>query len=230
MKILAFSDVHGEVRAVRELARIVKGRKYDAVIFAGDFASFYDVQVAYERIMREIVKIGAPCFYVFGNRDRMFDPFGIGISVEPEATFPTLLTDQKVEIGEGISITANPDLIDEKTIFLAHLTNTHRKNALLHIEGHVHYGIVYKNYVNLGFLYRDDFHAEKPGPGCYWEITIGNGEIKIEWTNIGLMKPIECKAHKDFRFFVPEEWNMCPFCLGDYNTSWTVFFRGEAKI
>jgi predicted phosphodiesterase len=230
MKILAFSDIHGEIGAVKALVKAVRGKTYDAIIFCGDFASFSDAQAVYEEIMEQIQKIGAPCYYVFGNRDRSFDPFGIGLCIDPEATFPTHLSDQKVEIGEGISITSNPSLIDEKTIFISHLTGTHQKDALLHIEGHVHYGIVYKNYINTGFLFRDDFHDEPPGLGCYWEINIENGKIEIEWVNLGIMKPIDCKVHKDFIFFVPDEWNICPFCRGDYNENWLRFFGRGAKI
>lgn len=230
MKILAFSDIHGNVAAVKAMVKAVRGKSYDAIIFCGDFASFVDIQRAYEKIMEELQKIGSPCYYVFGNRDREFDPFGIGICVSPEPKFPTFLDNQKVEIGEGISITANPELVDEKTIFISHLTSNHLKNALLHIEGHVHYGIVYKNYINLGFLYRDDFHDEPPGLGCFWEITIKDGKIDIEWNRLGIMKPIECKVHKDFLFFVPTEWTMCPFCRGEYNLNWAFFFKGEIKL
>ena len=230
MKILAFSDIHGEVGAVKALVKKLRGKKYDAIIFCGDFASFSDAQEVYEKVMKEIKKIGAPCYYVFGNRDRSFDPFGIGICAEPEATFPTHLSDQRVEIGEGIFITANPALIDEKTIFISHLTSTHQKEALLHIEGHVHYGIVYKNYINLGFLYRDDFHDEPTGLGCFWDITIKGDKVEVEWNRLDIMKPIECKVHKDFIFFVPTEWMVCPFCRGEYNSSWRRFFGHGVKI
>ncbi|MBN2095304.1 MAG: metallophosphoesterase family protein [Candidatus Aenigmarchaeota archaeon] len=228
MKILAFSDIHGEVGAVKVLTKLVKNNKYDAIIFAGDFSSFHEVQEVYEKTMKELSKLKAPCYYVFGNRDRSFDPFGIGIYVEPEPKYPNLVSDDKIEIGEGICITANPNLVDERTIFLAHRAERFVKEALLHIEGHVHAGIVYKNYINLGFLYRDDFHDEKPGLGCYWEITIESGKIEIEFTGLGLLKPISCPVHKKAKLFIPEEWTVCPLCLEKYyEIDWAQFFRGE---
>lgn len=231
MKILAVSDTHGNVESAKALVRAVKGKKYDAVVFAGDFTSFQNVQELYEQIMDALGEIGAPVYYVFGNRDRSFDDFGLGIWAEPEATRQTLLDMQKEELGEGVFITANPLLVNENTIFVSHRADRLMEDALLHIEGHIHYAMQYRNYINLGFLFRDDFHGDKEGLGCYWEITIDGGKVKsIQWHNLGLMKQMECRVHGDFMFVVPEEFEICPLCKGDYTWEWEIFFGGEVVL
>ncbi|MGC9310865.1 MAG: metallophosphoesterase family protein [Candidatus Aenigmatarchaeota archaeon] len=231
MRILAVSDTHGNVESAKSLVNAVAGKKYDAVIFAGDFTSFEDVQKLYEAIMGELCKIGAPVYYVFGNRDRLFDGFGLGISAMPKPVKPIFLGEGKFEIGDGIFITGDPELVDGRTIFVSHRFGRLLESALLHIEGHIHYGIRYKNYINLGFLFRDDFHAETEGLGCYWEIEIKDGKVKkAKWHNLGIMKPLKCKVHKRFEFAVPEEWVVCPLCKGDYELEWKVFFGGEVPL
>jgi predicted phosphodiesterase len=231
LKILAITDTHGNVESAKALVNAVAGKKYDAIIFAGDFTSFKNVQETYEEIMDILGKIGTPIYYVFGNRDRSFDSLGLGIWAEPEATRPTFLDMQREEIGEGVFITANPLLADDNTIFISHRANQLAENALLHLEGHIHYGIYYKNYINLGFLFRDDFHADKEGLGCYWEITISGKIVKsVKWKNLGIMKELKCKVHKDFLFVVPEEFEICPLCKGDYEWEWEIFFGGEVDL
>ena len=203
-EILAFSDVHGNVEAVRTLIESVKQKKYEAVIFAGDFASFEDVQNLYEKTMKLISFLGTPCYYVFGNRD--LPP--------PTPTYPTLLgKGTKEEIGEGIFVTADERLVDKDTIYVSHWSSTFRRNAFLHVDGHTHLGMMYKNYLNLGFLYRDDFHGAKPLLGCFWELTIQNREVRTTWHNLGGMRAINCHIHNDVSFYVPETWFSCPLCF-----------------
>lgn len=141
--------------------------------------------------------------HVFGNRD-----FPL-----PDSTYPTLLgKGLKTGLGQNISVTGDKELVDENTIYVTHKGKNLQKNAFLHIEGHTHLGMRCKNYLNLGFLYRDDYHGARPFLGCYWELSVENNQLEIEWFNLGGMREINCQIHDSMSFFVPANWSSCPFC------------------
>ena len=217
ISILAFSDTHGNVGAVETLVDHVVQKTYEAVIFAGDFASFKDVQDHYEKTMELLCSLEAPCYYIFGNRDRP----------PPTPTYPTLLKrGVKKEIGEGIFVTADEELVDKDTIYVSHGSSTLHRNAFLHIDGHTHLGMKYKNYLNLGILYRDDFHGARPFLGCFWELSVQNREVRTTWHNLGGMRAINCHIHNDISFYAPENWYKCPFCFSKRNEEyWVSFFQ-----
>ena len=103
MNLLAFSDVHGNGDVIKTLVNNVKQKEYDAIIFAGDFTSYENVQELYEEIMKELLTLQTPIYYVFGNRD--FPP--------PKPTFPTLLRKgSKIKIGDNLFITTDQKLVN----------------------------------------------------------------------------------------------------------------------
>jgi predicted phosphodiesterase len=217
MNILAFSDIHGNTDIIKKLLEEVKENRYDAIIFAGDFTSFHNIQVLYQEIMDLLSTLNAPIFYVFGNRD----------SPRPNPTRPTLLkTGLKPEIGAGIFITTDTRLVDNRTIYVAHKHRVFQENAFLHIEGHVHIGVQYHNYINLGFVYRDTLHGARPLQGCYWDISIRNREAFIHWQTLGGMYQSTCEQHDYISLYVPINWSDCPFCYNERTEQrWTNFLK-----
>ena len=142
MKLLVFSDIHGGLDAVKTLINRIGNNKYDAVIFAGDFTSHENVQqqYQYQEIMEKLIGLKAPIYYVYGNRD---DP-------SPRPTYPTYLSKGiKVAIGEGLFLTSDETKVDSNTIYVDHGHTSHifQRNAFLHIEGHIHMGVKYQNYL-----------------------------------------------------------------------------------
>jgi uncharacterized protein len=62
MKILAFSDVHSDVQAMRRLAR----KSADVVVCAGDFTNFGDRT---KQMLSLMDRMGKPVFLVHGNHE-----------------------------------------------------------------------------------------------------------------------------------------------------------------
>jgi len=124
-----------------------------------------------------------------------------------------------VELGV-FKLTSRPELADERTILLTHFYNKLTK-AYVHLDAHVHFGRVFNNYVNLGFVYR---WRERGGEsGCYWLISFPEspGEPPmIEWINHGgMMKELRCGrgVHRGV-FYTPNYWRICPACHDKRNS------------
>lgn len=67
MKIIAFSDVHGNQYAFREFMKVLKKRKFDFLIFCGDIHGYYYGQDEIIAQMKTMEKLYA----VRGNHDEM---------------------------------------------------------------------------------------------------------------------------------------------------------------
>ena len=215
MRILVFSDIHGDLESVKTLMNCIRQKQYSVVIFAGDFTSFEDVQERYQKIMEILTCLKAPIYYVYGNRD--LPP--------PKPTYPTYLSQGiKVGIGEGLSITSDANKVDQNTIYVSHKSNLFQRNAFIHIEGHIHMGVKYQNYLNTGFLYRDAYHGAKPLLGCFWELSIQNHQASIQWHNLGDMREVNCPKHSYVSSYVPIFWGECPFCYNKRNEAWLTTF------
>lgn len=227
MRLLCFSDVHGNPAAVKTLLGDVHRRRvdYDAFVFAGDLTNMsglrktekerrkieallatgvsrgskkYREYVAerhkrfYEksrRIAREILGLLASeetrLYYIFGNRDRLskYDLRDVKGLFDSKYTI-CLDHVERAKLGEGVYITARDDRIDRRTILVRHAPGGWRENyrvhreALLDITGHIHQPMVYRNFLNTGFLYRDETRGATPRPGGYFEVVIENRKVK----------------------------------------------------
>lgn len=67
MKILFFSDIHGNLFAFNSFLKDIENKEVDLIIFGGDFFGYYYYQ---NEIISEIRKRGIPC--VLGNHDKMY--------------------------------------------------------------------------------------------------------------------------------------------------------------
>lgn len=235
LRFLAFSDIHGNIDSVKKLIQNVKNKQFDAVLFAGDFTNAFldrnleDANEKYQIIMKLLQSLEIPVYYVLGNRD--FAPTDEGIQVI-NADLPfNLSKDRKIYISKKISISSDQRLVDEDTIYLTHFNNHLQTKALLQLAGHVHWGVKYRNYLNLGFLYRDEEHGAPALNGCYWEIKIHDNKlINVTWHNLGGMKETKCQNHPFAVFYIPNYWQRCPFCYQKTRTGWKIFSNDMERL
>lgn len=76
MRILAFTDSHGNKKILRELSKKVKKENPDIIICAGDFTNF---ERKMEETLFDINMLGKPVFLVHGNHE---DPENIQNAVD----------------------------------------------------------------------------------------------------------------------------------------------------
>ncbi|MGB9827694.1 MAG: metallophosphoesterase family protein [Thermosphaera sp.] len=249
MRVLAFSDLHGNVDVLKMLAKRLEGENFDYMLIAGDLTNA-DLISDPESVLKQVYEVfhlieslEIPYYFVWGipfreltivlslalrkaskdhprmkaySRKEYQDLLRIG--KETESLISSLKHGKCLEHGRVESlgkykITSTPQLVDGKTVFLVH----HFKkltNALIQIEGHVHYGQKLNNYLNLGFLYRDDSHGAKPMIGCYWVLKFDKTGVNAEWVNMGEnLKEYKCPRHPEQGvFYIPVNWKKCPVC------------------
>lgn len=79
VKLLAISDIHGNLNTTSQLAYMASKMNVDAVIVSGDLSPFMSIETAKE-ILEILSEANKPIFYVPGNMD---DPkLGEGVKVE----------------------------------------------------------------------------------------------------------------------------------------------------
>jgi len=106
-----------------------------------------------------------PFYFVWGNRDiflfmDIIAEKGIHVKVKDFANdFVSSLNLKNVyHVSDRVKVFCDPELyvssnkglVDRRTIFVTHFVRGVVSDALLHLEGHVHYGQAKGNYVNLG--------------------------------------------------------------------------------
>ena len=195
--------MHGSVEALTQATHHIKWQDaVDAIIIAGDFAS-----INYEKNDKEILKedqkisymfslldeLAIPYYFVWGNRD-IFHFFYMMTIQNPDAShrhienlqYGTFLTDTAVFPFKHYRITANPQRVNQNTLFVTHWQKDVEWNALLHLEGHVHFGQYQANCLNLGFLFRDSLHGAQQLLGGLWEIELSTNQItSVEYVYFG---------------------------------------------
>jgi Icc-related predicted phosphoesterase len=67
LKVICFTDFHGNTDAFRNAVRLIRDGKWDCVIVAGDIVN-HDLDLA-KRRLTELAEAGGPLFYVPGNMD-----------------------------------------------------------------------------------------------------------------------------------------------------------------
>jgi predicted phosphodiesterase len=210
VKLLCFSDIHGCVEAVKKLIADTRARNvsYDAVIVAGDITNlvvtkdFEEAQRHSDEIMSLLCDEYKDVFFVPGNRDKL----GRGKKVRTVGfKCGTLLEPGKVySLADGIRITSSPELAEHDTILVQHSNIVYAgrfdrtamiaKNALLHITGHTHTGVWTRNYLNTGFLYRDDSNGAVPMMGGYFDVDIQDRVVDIQFHALGPVKRAPLKS------------------------------------
>jgi len=235
MKIVAFSDIHGNLKSFEMAMRYIKKmRGVSAILIAGDIADFTteNLQKAYDDITKMfclLEKLNIKYYFVLGNWDIFFvmnlekarkrsikaEELYRGILKKIKAKNGTLLLkDQVFKLDEKINITANKSLARDDTILLIHADRDTFSNSLLHVEGH--WGLfgqvnLDKHYLNLGFLHG----GKEELTGCIWEINIEGKKVRsVIWHDIGgNLKEYICPEHKNEGLFViPSTWKKCPVC------------------
>ncbi len=235
IRILALGDIHGGLSALKKGIETMKNYDFDAVVCVGDFASlrFTDPLKELENIAKIfdlLDSLEVPVYYVWGNRDLMlFDLVVRLVGVRRERALELIRRlihhDYLYEVSRGTryklgfaSIVSDPKIVEPNSILLVHYIDHVAKGALLHIEGHVHYGQYKDNYINLGFVYRDDLHGAEPMEGMIWliEIRREGGRVHIDRKYVLLdrrFKEMICDLHFDEGvFIVPSKWRRCPVC------------------
>jgi predicted phosphodiesterase len=122
-RLLAFSDIHGNVRDVETLVQQVSGNRYDGVIVAGDFTNalidLVAAQACFERIADTLRRLDAPLYYVLGNRDGILTEEGIRQVATSVPTYLDRRARKRIRVGETY-LTGNPKLANRKTIYVTH--------------------------------------------------------------------------------------------------------------
>jgi len=219
MRILAFSDIHGYTEAVRRLVSEVSKEKFDCIVFAGDFTNaWFDGLKEGRKQMGEITSLieslGKPFYFIYGNRD-FYPPFG-----KVECQIGKNINSEDYPIGD-YTLTNKIKALDSSKILVTHslhpsLKSTQSK-SLAYLYGHDHVGRIYKNYVDLGFLYRGRkaHGAIESLFGCYWFVDVDNGKTQFE-NHSWQMKEAVCHPHKDQgTFYIPYYWKKCSFCYDE---------------
>ena len=215
MKILAFSDIHGNVDAVKKLVTETESKEYDLIIFGGDFTnSWFDGPEIGQQQMEEVIAVietlDRPFYFVLGNRDIFF-----------ECNYGYNIGDNDQKIGEYI-LTNNSTNLNKQKILVTHILEenfmNHQANSLLYLYGHDHIGRIYKNYIDLGFLYRGTkaHGAREAGYGCYWFIEINNGKVTVE-NNCWDLRESTCDKHPNQGiFYIPYYYRRnCMLCYDE---------------
>ncbi len=249
MRVLAFSDLHGNIDVLKMFAKRIEGGSFDYLLIAGDLTNadlIGDLEIVLKQmseIFQVIESLEIPYYFVWGipfresiianllmlekeagngSRLKVYSRKGfkylLRIKGEMESLISSLkygkwLRQDMVEKLGKYKITSNPALVDGKTVLLTHY---YRKltNALIQIEGHVHYGQRLGNYLNLGFLYRDDSHGADPLIGCYWVLKFEKTGVDVDWVDMGgNLKEYRCPRHpEEGVFYIPVNWRKCPVC------------------
>jgi len=238
MRILAFSDLHGHTPTLERLRDDIEGKSFDYMLVAGDLTNA-DLISPSSRVyqVKEIFSImesfKIPYYFVWGVPFRegslaramqMAENAGHASTGEIKRFLSSLKfgkylrRDRPVKLREYL-LTADLESISDNTILLNHHHREIISRALIQLDGHIHFGQHVSNYLNLGFLYRDAAHRAQPMVGCYWELTLENQKVSVNFVNLGSqLKEYKCNIHsKEGTFYIPYYWKKCPVCFDPEN-------------
>jgi predicted phosphodiesterase len=167
-------------------------KKYREYVAGRSERFFEESKGTAREILELLTREEIPCYYIFGNRDHLGKYDLAAVKGLYESRYAVCLDHVRKADMEGVSVTANKKLIDGRTILVRHAPGGWResyrvyRHALLDITGHTHQAIVYKNFLNTGFLYRDETRGARPMMGGYFGVEIEDGRIaSIEYSDIG---------------------------------------------
>ena len=167
-------------------------KKYKAYVAERNERFFEESKRTAREILGLLAREEIPCYYIFGNRDRL-GKYGLADVRELSESRYSVCLDRirKADAGE-ISFTADEKLIDGRTVLVRHSPGGWResyrvhRDALLDITGHTHQAIVYGNFLNTGFLYRDETRGAVPMMGGYFSVELSDRRlISITYNDIG---------------------------------------------
>lgn len=184
MKIIAISDLHGNLNALEIFRKKIEKHDFDLVICGGDLTNFYFNPKEIEKVpyLEEFVyNLKTPFIIVWGNRDfnrylNTYFPLKLVIDLDKEDYFY-----------EKWHFTSNIENITSNSIFITHseIFVKSKNKPMLQLWGDSH--IPKKLYrphicIDLGFLYRDSIHGANPMLGLYWIIEVNSIEnITAKW-------------------------------------------------
>jgi len=184
MKFLAFSDLHGNLKALKKFRKRISNINFDLIVCAGDLTNFYlnpkeiKKMPFYEEFIYSLKK---PFLMVWGNRDynkhlSMKFPLKISFNLDKEDYY-----------FKEWYFTSQIQKIKSNSILISHSENSNLKQKIpiLQLWGDTHIAkILYRTHtcIDLGFLYRDEIHGGEPMFGLYWIIEISsNQKLSIKW-------------------------------------------------
>jgi hypothetical protein len=120
---------------------------------------------------------------------------------------------ENVKVGD-YWLTSSDENLPKQTIVVKHHYRKLIPEALIQLDGHLHFGQHVQNYLNLGFLYRDAAHSASPMIGCYWELNLKGSNVEVSFRDLGgNLKEYVCPKHpKEGIFYIPNYWKRCPIC------------------
>lgn len=188
MKFLAFSDLHGNLKALERFQKRTREFEFDLAVCAGDLTNYYlnhkeiDKLPFYEEF---VYKLKVPFLMVWGNRD--FERF----------------SNKKFPLELAFNLDENDYVFKEKWHFTSHIKNitsnsiliSHNKievkngkNPLLQLWADTHQPkILYRAHlcIDLGFLYRDEIHGSLAMDGLFWIIDINSDKkLSFKWVTL----------------------------------------------
>jgi predicted phosphodiesterase len=167
-------------------------KKYREYVATRNERFFEESKRTARHILALLAREEVPLYYIFGNRDRLGKSSLTSEKGLFESRYAICLEHvERAEMG-GIYLTADEKLVDGHTVLVRHAPGGWRETyraygeALLNVTGHTHQAIVYKNFLNTGFLYRDETRGATPMMGGYFDVVIDKGRISgISYNDIG---------------------------------------------
>ncbi len=216
---------------MRKALNWLSGEGVEAILCVGDFATLSKDPLRDLELVRNELQLlndlGIPVLYVWGNRDlELFSAIILlddALRREAQSLVHEILEmknlievprDARIKLFDGVYVTRNPLLLNDRTIYLTHYDEVVR-SCYLHIEGHVHYGQVStRRYLNAGFVHRDELHGSEPLDGVVMALHLDpESVLRVVVKPLGSVKPLVCPIHiEEGVFFVPETWRRCPVC------------------
>jgi hypothetical protein len=208
------------------------------------------------KLLLEVEKLNVPFYFVLGNRDEillellkksgshLFDEL---LEIIQMSYFLRFVGNKKFKVNENVFITGDIHHTNKQTILLTHepplvelvardvvkreiedfeQIQEIKKHVFLYFVGHTHYGHIWENYFNLGFVHRDDLHGSKDLWGFYWLFEIENRilrtfEIKFIEKNTRIRR-FTCEKHKQYGEWIIH-WRKCPICYLEKDLRKTTF-------
>ncbi|BAI62248.1 conserved hypothetical protein [Methanocella paludicola SANAE] len=167
-------------------------KKYKEYVAERNERFFEESKHTAREILGLLAREEIPCYYILGNRDRLGKYRLAEVKGLFDSRYSICLDQVKTAGIEDIKLTADEKPVDSKTILVRHSPGGWRESyrvyreALLNITGHTHQAIVYKNFLNTGFLYRDETRGAEPMMGGYFGVEIKEGRLgSITYNDMG---------------------------------------------
>ena len=210
MRVLAFSDSHGNISDVQRLLQIESNNNYDAIIAAGDLGRYGNPCIKARTIIEMLSPFSCPVLFVLGNSDPETDKEKVDwpingniISEEP------IIIGRYSVVGLNNIYSVNPQLTKNKMSLLSNAVIKHKVDPrkliivthermyslnkfidagppLLYLYGHHHkpQHTIHKdtNFINCSTL---DSKRSKWGAGLYWTIEINEKKIIVQPKPLG---------------------------------------------